>query len=162
MAEFRRTVYLVLGVLAATAMSAVPLRAQSARTSWNNLKKAKVGQEIEIVLSDAVSYKGTLKSWNDVGIIAQVSTGEMLFTRSDVMRVARHKPGHRLRHTLIAAGIGAAFGGIYDASCGNGFFCPRGNNRQALASVTAGIGALLEQDCPAGRVGKLSIDDPEL
>src|SRR5262245_33166750 len=151
MAEFRRTVYLVLGVLAATAMSAVPLRAQSDRTSWNNLKKAKVGQEIEIVLNDTTSYKGTLNSWNDAGIIAQVSTDEMMFTRSDIMRVALHKPGHRLRHTLIAAGIGAAFGGIYDASCGNGFVCPRGNNRLALASVTAGIGALVGAGLPSGK-----------
>jgi hypothetical protein len=78
MAEFRRTVYLVLGLLAATAMPTVPLRAQSDRTSWNNLKKAEAGQETEIVLNDATSYKGTLKSWNDTGIVAQVSTGETM------------------------------------------------------------------------------------
>src|SRR5262245_60757616 len=151
MPELRRTIYLVLGVLAATVMSAVPLQAQSDRTSWNNLKKAKAGQEIEIVLNDAMSYKGTLISWSDAGVVAQVSTGEMMFTRSEVMRVARHKPGHRLRHTVVAAGIGAAFGGIYDASCGNGFLCPRGNNRLALASVTAGLGALIGAALPSGK-----------
>jgi hypothetical protein len=148
MAEFRRTVYLVLGVLAAIAMSAVPLRAQSDRTSWNNLKKAKAGQEIEIVLNDATSYKGTLKSWNDAGIIAQVSTGEMMFTRSDVMRVARHKPGHRLRHTLIAAGIGGAVGGFLTAACGN--FCGDTKDKLAVASVTSGLGALVGAVLPTG------------
>jgi hypothetical protein len=151
MAEFRRTVYLVLGVLAAIAMSAVPLRAQSDRTNWNNLKKAKAGQEIEIVLNDATSYKGTLTSWSDAGIVAQVSTGEMMFTRSDVMRVARHKPGHRLRHTLVAAGIGAGFGGIFVASCGTDLICPRGNKKLAVASVTLGLGALVGAILPNGR-----------
>ena len=98
-------------VLAPMALSAVPLRAQSDRTSWNNLTKAKRGQEIEIGLNDPMSYKSTLKSWNDAGIVAQVSTNEMMFTRSDVMRVASHKPGCRLRHAVVAAAIGAA-GGI--------------------------------------------------
>src|SRR5690349_16712788 len=112
MPEFTRTIYLVLGLLATTVMSAVPLQAQTDRTSWNNLKKAKAGQEVEIVLNDTTAYKGTLKSWNDAGIVAHVSTGELMFTRSEVMRVARHKPGHRLRHTVVAAAIGAAAGGI--------------------------------------------------
>jgi len=152
MPEFRRTIYLVLGVLAATVMSAVPLQAQTDRTSWNNLKKAKAGQEIEIVLNDAMSYKGTLISWSDAGVVAHVSTGEMMFTRSEVMRVARHKPGHRLRHTVVAAGIGAAFGGIYDASCGNSYACPsRRDKKVVLASVTAGLGALVGAVLPSGK-----------
>src|SRR5262245_18952186 len=149
MPEFRRTIYLVLGVLAATVMSAVPLQAQTDRTSWSNLKKAKAGQEIEIVLNDATSYKGTIRSWSDAGIVAHVNTGDMMFTRSDVMRVARHKPGHRLRHTAVAAGIGAAVGGILAASCGNGIGCPRGKENLAVASVTSGLGALVGVRLPS-------------
>jgi len=151
MLEFSRTVYLVLGVLAATVMSAVPLQAQTDRTSWNNLKKAKAGQEIEIVLNDAMSYKGTLISWSDAGVVAHVSTGEMMFTRSEVMRVARHKPGHRLRHTVVAAATGAAVGGILAASCGNGIACPRGKENLAVTSVTAGFGALVGLVLPSGK-----------
>jgi hypothetical protein len=130
-------------VLAAILMTTVPLRAQSDRTSWNNLKKAKPGQEIEIVLNDAMSYKGTLKSWNDDAIVARLSSGDMTFNRSDVMRVARYKANHRLRNTLVGAAIGAAFGGIVAASCGDGWGCPRGKESLALASATSGIGAIV-------------------
>jgi hypothetical protein len=74
------------------------------------------------------------------------------------MRVAHHKPGHRLRHTVVAAAIGAAAGGISVANC-EGIGCQRGKENLAWASVTAGIGALLERYCLGGTAGKLSIDD---
>ena len=151
MADLKRTLYLVLGVLALMALSAVSIRAESDRTSWNNLAKAKRGEEVEIVSNDAMSYKGTLKSWNDGGIVAQVSTGEMTFTRSDVMRVARHKPSHRLRHTVVAAGIGGAVGGIFSTTCGRSLACPIGSKKVAVTSVTAGLGALVGVVLPSGQ-----------
>jgi len=61
MAGFKRMLYLVLGAVAPMALTAMPLRAQSDRTSWNNLTKARAGQEIEIVLNDARSYKGRVR-----------------------------------------------------------------------------------------------------
>jgi hypothetical protein len=143
------TIYLLPALLAATLMTAAPLRAQSDRTSWNNLKKAKAGQQIEIVLNDATSHKGTLKRWNDDEIVAHLSTGDTTFARSDVMRVARYKPSHRLRKTLIGAAIGATVGGIFLASCD---FCPqRTDKKRNLVLVTSGIGALVGVALPSGK-----------
>jgi hypothetical protein len=65
------------------------------------------------------------------------------------MRVAHHKPGHRLRHTVVAAAIGAAAGGISVANC-EGIGCQRGKENLAWASVTAGIGALVGAVLPRG------------
>jgi hypothetical protein len=151
MSESKRTLSLLPVVLAATLMAAVPLRAQSDRTSWNNLKKVKPGQEIEIVFNDAMSYKATLKSWNDDAIVARLSSGDMTFNRSDVMRVARYKANHRLRNTLIGAAVGVAVGGIFVASCG-GYVCPQRTDKKVrVVSATSGIGAIVGLALPSGK-----------
>jgi hypothetical protein len=143
------TVNLLAVMLAAILMAALPLRAQSDRSSWNDLRKAKAGQEIEIVLNDATSYKGALSSWNDEGIVARLSTGEMMFARADVMRVARYKPSRRLRQALIGAAVGGVTGAFLVKSCGG--WCGGAGDKATLIGGTAGIGAVVGVALPSGK-----------
>jgi hypothetical protein len=56
----------------------------------------------------AKSYRGTLQSVSDDGITIRTVSDEQTFLRANVLRVSIKGKGHRLRNTVIGAGIGRA------------------------------------------------------
>jgi hypothetical protein len=84
--------------------------AQSAKDSWNNLKKLARGQRIQVVLNDAKSYSGQFQSVSDNGLVFRVAGEEQTLQRQDILRVSTKGDSHRTRNALIGAGIGLGAG----------------------------------------------------
>src|ERR1700730_10196106 len=123
--------------------------------AWNNLKQLSSGQQVRVVLNSKKSFKGQFQSVTDDAVIIRTNGVDQTLSRSSVERVSLRHPGHRGRHALIGAGIGAGAGLGTGAAIVNN--CTRlsivctGNRGKAILTpvvglIGAGIGALL----PAG------------
>lgn len=84
--------------------------AQSKHASWENLNSLRAGQEIEVVDSNSNRHTGTFTGLSDDAIRLNDAKGEETIQRVSVMRVNLRGSSHRLRNTLIGAGIGAGAG----------------------------------------------------
>ncbi len=99
--------------------------AQAASASWTNLSVIQPGQKIQVVQINSKKISGTFLNVSDPGITLQEKAGEKTIERPDVRIVRLMKNKHRLRNTLLGAGIGAGAGaGIgaasYRQKCGQG------------------------------------------
>lgn len=100
--------------------------AQSAAASyWANLNTLRSGQKIQVVQTNSTKVSGTFLNVSDSGITLQEKAGEKTIERPDVRIVRLMKNKHRLRNTLIGAGVGAGVGGgigavSYHQKCGPG------------------------------------------
>ena len=102
------------------------------------------------------------QSVTDDAVIIRTNGADQTVSRSSVERVSSRHPGHRGRHVLIGAGIGAGAGlgtgAAIDNNCTRQSIVCTGNKGKAILTpvfglIGAGIGALL----PAGRLaGSLS------
>ena len=91
--------------------------AQAAASSWANLSTLQSGQKIQVVQINSNKVSGTFLNVSDSGITLQEKAGEKTIERPDVRSVRLMKNKHRLRNTLLGAGIGAGAGaGIGAAS----------------------------------------------
>jgi hypothetical protein len=86
--------------------------AQSAKDSWDSLKRLASGQQIRIVLNDAKSYSGRFQSVSNDGLIVRTGGGEQTFERQTVLRVSTRGKSHRGRNALIGVAVGAGAGVI--------------------------------------------------
>jgi hypothetical protein len=113
-------------------------------SDWEKLKQLNRGLTIKINLNDAKSYRGELRGSSDEEILVRLISGETTFARQNIRRVSVKGESHRLRNTLLGAGLGAGFGlgvagglGGWGRVVGAIFFVPPG----------AGVGAII----PTGR-----------
>ena len=67
MNPLRHTLCVTLAALIAIGGTIVPVNAKSEDTNWNEVKKVKRGQQVQVVLNDAKEYRGLLS----VGPIAK-------------------------------------------------------------------------------------------
>jgi hypothetical protein len=128
-----------------------PLRGQTGKSDWGNLRQVQSGQQVETVLKDAKSYRGTLQSVNDDGITIRGASEEQTFLRANVLRVSIKGKGHRLRNAVIGAGVGAGAGAVIGAAiCPPHGFCDRGQFIAFGAPVVGLIGAAVGVLIPTG------------
>ena len=140
---------LLLGLLTSPALRA------AGNPAWNNLKQLTPAQHIHVVMNDKKSYKGEFQSVTEDAIVIRANGADQTLPRQSVQRVSTRRPGHRGRHALIGAAIGAGAGlgtgAAIDADCTPQSIVCTGNKGKAILTpafglIGAGIGALL----PAG------------
>jgi hypothetical protein len=121
----------------------------TSESDWEELKQLNRGLIIKVDLNDAKSYRGELQGSSDEEILVRLTSGETTFARQNIRRVSVKGESHRLRNTLIGAGIGAGFGlGIASSGC---FGCSGAKVKVVVAFMLglpgAGVGAII----PTGR-----------
>jgi uncharacterized protein YcfJ len=114
--------------------------AQSNQASWANLSRLQPGQKIQVDEVNSKRLSGAFVNVSDSAIALKDATGEQSVPRQDVRSVKLAKGNHRLRNTLIGAGIGAGAGAGVTAAAWepHGFLGGRGVG----ATVGAVIGGL--------------------
>jgi hypothetical protein len=134
-----RKIFLLLIVLG----SSWAAFAQTDRVSWASLSGLQPGQRIQVVGTTSKKHTGNFVSVSDTAISYRETNGEQSIPRQDVLSVKLMKNKHRLRNTLIVAGVGAGVGaGIGAAThkgCSSQSFCLDIGG----AALPAGIGAVL-------------------
>jgi len=80
------------------------------QANWDRLKQLSAGQEIQVVQNDVKSSRSNFRSVTDEGIVVSTATGEQTIARQSILRVSSKGAGHRMRNTLIGAGVGAGVG----------------------------------------------------
>ena len=114
------------------------------QAAWDTLRKLSVGQEIQVVENGAKSSSGSFRSVTDEAMVMSTANGEQTISRQSILRVSSKGKGHRMRNTLIGAGIGAGAGAAIGAAiggCGQGVSCI-GITRAEVTGVVAGVGAI--------------------
>ena len=117
--------------------------AQADRASWANLSGLQPGQRIQVVGMTSKKHSGNFVSISDTAISYREANGQQSIPKQEVLSVKLMEHKHRLRNTLIVAGVGAGVGaGIGAAvhkSCSSQSFCLDIGG----AALPAGIGAVL-------------------
>jgi hypothetical protein len=117
--------------------------AQTDRASWANLSGLQPGQRIQVVGMTSKKHSGNFVSISDTAISYRETNGEQSIPKLEVVSVKLMEHKHRLRNTLIVAGVGAGVGaGIGAAlhkSCSSQSFCLDVGG----AALPAGIGAVV-------------------
>ena len=114
------------------------------QAAWDKLKKLSIGQEIQVVENGAKSTPGSFRSVTDEAMVMSTANGEQTISRQSILRVSSKGKGHRMRNTLIGAGIGAGAGAAIGAAiggCSQGELC-FGIARTEVMGVVAGLGAI--------------------
>ncbi len=108
-------------VLFLVCLLAVPgaLAAQSGQSSWANLSGLRPGQKIQIVEMSSKKHSGIFESFSDSAISIKDTSGEMSVQKQDIRSVKLMENHHRLRSTLIGAGVGAGGGAIVGFAVGD-------------------------------------------
>jgi hypothetical protein len=134
-----RRIFLLLSVLGLTCTAL----AQTDRAPWANLSGLQPGQRIQLVGITSKKHSGNFVSVSEEAISYRETNGEQRVPRQDVLSVKLVAHKHRLRNTLIVAGVGAGVGaGIGAAlhkSCPSQSFCLDIGG----AALPAGVGAVL-------------------
>ena len=120
--------------------------AQTDRASWANLSGLQPGQRIQVVGITSKKHSGNFVSISDTAISYRETNGEQSIPKQDVVSVKLLDHKHRLRNTLIVAGVGAGVGaGIGAAlhkSCSSQSFCLDIGGAALQAGVGAVVGGL--------------------
>ena len=118
-----RRVFLLLFVLGVSCAAF----AQTDRASWANLSGLRPGQKIQVVGRTSKKHSGSFLSISDTAISYRETTGEQSIPKQDVLSVKLMENKHRLRNTLIGAGVGAGVGAGIGAAlhkgCSSQSFC---------------------------------------
>jgi hypothetical protein len=116
---------------------------QTDRASWANLSGLRAGQKIQVVGMPSKKHSGNFVSVSDTAISYRETTGEHSIPRPDVLSVKLMENRHRLRNTIIVAGVGAGVGAVISAAlhkpCSSQSFCLDIGG----AALPAGVGAVL-------------------
>jgi hypothetical protein len=124
------------------------------KSDWGNLKQVAPSQTIKVIATDGKSSQGDFQFVSDDALVLRLADGDRSFPRDTVQRVSIKRNGHRGKHALIGAAIGAGGGlgaGIAVDHCTPTVIVCTENKGKAIltpgfALLGAGIGALL----PAG------------
>jgi hypothetical protein len=101
-----RKIFLLLFVLGLSCAAF----AQADRASWANLSGLQPGQRIQVVGMTSKKHSGNFVSVSDIAISCRETNGERSIPKQDVLSVKLMEHKHRLRNTLIVAGLGAGVG----------------------------------------------------
>jgi outer membrane lipoprotein SlyB len=96
--------------------------AQSNPASWENLNTLHAGEKIQVLEMNSKKVSGTFLNVSDAAISVQEEAGSQTIQRQDVRSVKLMKNKHRLRNTLIGAGVGASVGAVMGAATSDNFF----------------------------------------
>src|ERR1700722_7431667 len=117
---------------------------QNNQSSWTNLSALHAGQKIQVVEMNSKKHSGTFVIVSDTAITYQEPTGERAIQHQNVRSVRLMKNNHRLRNTLIGAGVGGGIGAGVGAAtfspCSSQSFCIQPGGRGLPAGVGAVIG----------------------
>jgi hypothetical protein len=121
--------------------------AQTNQASWAKLSRLQPGQQIRVDEVNSTRLSGAFISVSDSAIALRDSAGDQSVPMQDVRSVKLAKSNHRLRNTLIGAGVGAGAGaGITAAAWKPGtWFRGEAIGVGAVIGVVAGavVGVLL-------------------
>jgi hypothetical protein len=93
--------------------------AQTTKGSWENLSGLHSGQKVQIIGTDSKKHSGTFTSFSDTAISFHEATGDQMIQKLNISGVKLMENHHRLRNTLIGAGIGAGAGAGIGAAGGS-------------------------------------------
>lgn len=120
-----RLMRMTLSVLLLATVAAATADARSRRPKtedpWNNLKKLRVGEEIQVVYGQEQYLNGKFRGFTRNGISVQwgaVNRHDETILREDVIRVIASRPSQRVKNTLVGLGVGALMGGYFAAMSG--------------------------------------------
>jgi hypothetical protein len=118
--------------------------AQTNAASWQNLRTLGAGERIQVVEVRSGKHAGVFVSASDTAIVLRESSGERTVQKEDVRSVKLVKKGHRLRNTLIGAGVGAGAGAGITAGAweSSGFLGGKGAGA-AVGAVIGGLGGAI-------------------
>ena len=155
----RMTLSVLLLATVALAPAAARTRRQKAEDSWDNLKKLRVGEEIQVVYGQEQYLNGRFRGFTREGIMVQwgvVNKHDETIAREDVIRVIASRPSQRVKNTLIGVAVGAAGGGLLGMAAANENYLHETIRKEDLQylEIGASIGAAL-----GGVVGALSSPD---
>ena len=110
---------------------------------WANLNQLSAGQQIQVVLNDAKSYRGRFQSVSEDTLTVRLETGEQSFDRKSVLRVSAKAGSHRLRNAALGGLIGIAAGAGIGAAAGRSAkgFTKINTNVDTGAGAIIGLGA---------------------
>ena len=112
---------------------------QSNPASWKNLNMLQPGDKIQVVETNSKKVSGTFLRVSSDAVSLQSKAGQETIPMENVRNVKLMVAQHRLRNTLIGAGVGAGAGaGIGAATCSAGCTVGRG----AGIGIGAAVGAL--------------------
>jgi len=108
--------------------------------AWENLSTLQAGEKIQVVETNSKKDSGTFVSVSDTAISLQEKAGAQTIQRKDVRSVKLMKHAHRLRNTLIGAGVGAGAGAGIGAASYHPCNCFIDLGRGGQAAIGAVIG----------------------
>ena len=115
---------------------------QTPETSWDNLQRLTIGQQIQIVDMKLKSTEGEFRSFSDQTISLKRGKDDLVFQRIDVFRV-NARGGGRLKNSLAGATFGLLIGIIGGAvvdALDDVDRSDSGANNGKLAGATVGFG----------------------
>ena len=96
---------------------------------------------IQVVEVSSMKHAGAFVNATDAAIVFRENSGERTIQKEDVRSVKLAKKGHRLRNTLIGAGVGAGAGaGITAGAWESGGFLGGRGVGAAVGAVIGGLG----------------------
>ena len=114
--------------------------AQSNPADWANLSALHPGQSIQVTDTALKAHPGTFLSVSDTAISFSDVSGEKSVQKQDVRSVKLMENRHRLRNTVIGAGVGAGAGaGIVAGTWESGGFLGGKGVGAAVGAVIGGI-----------------------
>jgi hypothetical protein len=128
-----------------------PLSSAAQQAEWSNLQQIPLGGHVRVLTRDGKSHNGRFQSASDSGLVIMVHDKDETFQRDSIQRVLFRSGGHRVRHVLIGAAVGAgaglATGAAIDNDCSKNSFVCTGNMGKAILTpvfglLGAGVGAL--------------------
>lgn len=125
--------------------------AQSNQASWAKLSRLQPGQQIEVSEMNGKKHSGALVNVSDSAISLRDARGEQSVPSQEVRSVRLRKGNHRLRNTLIGAGIGAGAGAGVTAAAWepHGFLGGRGVGATVGAIIGGLAGAIVGAVVPS-------------
>lgn len=123
--------------------------------AWNNLKQLSPSQQVRVVVNSNKTVKGQFQSSTDDAIIIRSKGADQTLSRNSVQQVSSRRAGHRGRHAIIGAAIGAGAGlgtgAAIDNDCSrNSIVCTGNKGKAILAPVFGLLGAAIGALLPAG------------
>jgi hypothetical protein len=84
--------------------------AQTSQSSWSTLSGLQPGQHIQLIDSASRKHSGTFLTVSDTAIAYREKSSDRSIEKQEVRSVKLMENKHRLRNTLIFAGVGAGVG----------------------------------------------------